>query len=401
MAKNNNEEVMEEVKVDAAETTDKAKRKRRNKKAAAEPAESTVKEQAAPEPEETVEEVPEEETLSSEEALSEAFDEIIKRSNTPVTVASKTAKKKLYKAEKVITEDGDEEIETEATIKRNEFIELSASAKAHRVLTGKIVGMHTSEAYGQLFVEIAYGHQTFTVLIPVSLLFDYDEKEYETPESRPKLESQIRRRYGATVKFVVRKVDEKNHTAIASRLEALQSEGIDNYVKEQRDGKPRIVDDMIVKSKITAVARTYIVVDALGAEIKIPHNELSYNYIGDVREEYSVGESVNVRVSNIKLVTVEKRDMKYRLIKATGSVKATMPDNRKTLYDSFKIGGKYAATVTYITDVTVFVQLKDSYDCMCAFPKYGLMPEKGQKRVVEITNKSDDGMLIFGVMSSL
>lgn len=377
-------------------TVDEAKKKRRKKKTEA-PAEAEVKTEAA-------EAAPEKEepALSEEEMISEAFDAMIKRSNTPINSASKTAKKKLYKSEKVITEDGDEEIETEATIRRNEFIELSASAKAHRVLSGKIVGMHISEAYGQLFVEVAYGQQSYSVLIPVSLLFDYDEKEYEGEEGRNKLESQVRRRYGATIRFVVRKVDEKNQTAIASRLEALQSDGLDNYVRNwMNDDQPRIVNDMIVKSKIVAVSRNYIVVDALGAEIRIGKDDLSYNYIGDAREEFSVGMSINVRVNDIQVVSVQKRDMTYRLVKATGSVKATMPDNRKALYDSFKVGGKYAATVTYLTETSVFVQLKDSYDCICAFPKYGIMPEKGQKRVVEITAKQDADMRIFGIMSSL
>ena len=59
--------------------------------------------------------------------------------------------------------------------------------------------------------------------------------------------------------------------------------GVRNYTSIN-GRKPNIIPGMIVQAKIIAVARAYITVDAAGAEIRIPIEEISWLYMADARE---------------------------------------------------------------------------------------------------------------------
>lgn len=317
-----------------------------------------------------------------------------------VEKASKKQKRDMYKSEHVITEYGDEEVETEATMLRRDYLELVASAKSHKILEGMIMGYRYAGEMGKstLLAEIEYGSGYFNVLIPSYLLYDYEVSKYVEHDKLQKLEVSIKRRVGSKIKFVVRHVDEKNQVAYADRLEAQSIIGYTNYLKQQRDEKPRIVNDMIVKSQVIYTSINSITVDALGVDITIPASELSHMYVGDARQEFTVGEMVNVRVTDIKETTVEKNGTKYRLVTANGSIKAATPDKKKKLYDQFQVDGVYAAKITYVEEAGVFCRLRGNVDCLCALPRFGRNPKRDDVRMVRITEKDDESMFIFGVL---
>ncbi len=317
-----------------------------------------------------------------------------------VEKASKKQKRDMYKSEHIVTEFGDEEVETEATILRRDFLELVSSSKSHKVLEGTIMGYRYAGEPGRstLLAEIEYGSGFFNVLIPSYLLFDYEVSKYVEPNQLKDLENNIKRRIGGKTKFVARHVDEKTQTAYADRLEAQSIIGYNNYLKPQRDDKPRIVNDMIVKSQVIYTRSNLIIVDALGTDITIPVNELSHMYVGDARQEFSVGDMVNVRVSDIKETYIEKNGTKYRMVSASGSIKAATPDKKKKLYDQFQVDGVYAAKITYIEEAGVFCRLRGNVDCLCALPRFGKNPKRDDIRMVRITEKDDESMFIFGVL---
>lgn len=332
------------------------------------------------------------------------YDSIVQRTSRSayaIEKASKTAKKKMYKSEHVVTENGNEEVETSATIKRGEMLELVASARSNKILKGIISGFRevdtNGEGSGTLLAEVLYGTGAFSVVIPSYLLFDYDMEKYENEENRGAIEKILTKRIGSNVQFVVRNLDEKNSIAYADRLSALSMQGIYQYTFAQRDGKPNIVPGMLVKADVVQVGRTYVVVNALGAEFRIGQSELSWIHIGDANQDFSVGDSVIVRISSFNVVVVKKNSNNYKLIKATGSIKDASQNPRKENYPKYHIGGRYTAEITWTDDSGVFCKLSDNMDCLVAFPKFGKNPVRGERRVVQITQKDDAKLFIYGV----
>ena len=318
-----------------------------------------------------------------------------------IAKANKNTRKEMYRSEHVVTEYGDEEIETDSILLRQDFLELVASAKSQKILKGKITGFRYAgeTRKSTLLAEIEYSSGLFLVLIPSYLLYDHEITEHIDPAKQQIIENNIQRRIGSEVRFIVRHVDEKEQLAYADRLMAQSITGFNNYLREGRDGKPRVVNDMIVKAQVIYVVSRGVVVDALGVDITIPKDELSHYYVGDAREEFQVGDSVNVRVTNISEKSVIKNNSKYRLVTAEGSVKNAIPNHKKQLFDQFKVDGVYSADVTYVEESGVFCRLRGGIDCMCALPRYGNNPKRGQKRLVKITEKVEDNLFIYGVFS--
>ena len=60
-------------------------------------------------------------------------------------------------------------------------------------------------------------------------------------------------------------------------------------------------------------------------------------------------------------------------------------------------GSECAAEITYIEDSGVYCRLRGGMDCLCALPRFGQNPRRGQKRVVRITEKDADRLFVYGV----
>ena len=356
--------------------------------------------------EQEIEELEEAKTVSNKKQATAEIDpdervsQLSSRFAREVAKASKKAKSEMYRSEHVITEFGDEEIETDSTKLREDYLELVASSKSNRRLEGKIVGFRYAgeRQKSTVLAEVEYGTGLFMVLIPAYLVYDYDVSKYIEPDQLKIVENNILRRIGSRIKFVVRHVDEKEQVAYADHLEAQQQLCYENYIRPTRDGKPRIVDDLIVKAQVVYTVSKGIIVDALGCEILVPKTELSHSYVGDARQEFKVGDSVNVRVSKIKKKEVEKNNSRYTLIEAEGSVKAATPDHRKLLFDQFKEDGIYAADVSYVEESGVFCRLRGGLDCLCAHPKYGDMPKRGKPVMIRVTEKDEERLYIYGLI---
>lgn len=316
-----------------------------------------------------------------------------------VTKASKKETKERYRSEHVVTEFGDEDVQTEATLMKQDYLELVASSKSQKILEGVINGFHYAgePRKSTVLAEVEFGYGLYNVVIPSYLLYDYDESKYIDASKIQTIENHVLRMVGAKVKFIVRTVDDKNTTAYGDRLMAQGIIGHDNYIKNTRDGRPRIVKDLIVKAQIIYTQSSGIIVDAIGCDIAIKKEELSHSYVGDAREEFSVGDYVNVRISDISSKVVEKNNTNYKLITAIASVKNATPNHKKKLYEQFKVDGKYAAEVTYITESGVFCRLRGGIDCLVALPRFGQNPRRGQKKIVKITGKEDEQLFIYGV----
>ena len=320
----------------------------------------------------------------------------------PGAKASKEAKKALMSSEHVVTEDGDEEVETYAVIRNREYQELLGSAKSGKILEGEITGIRQANPDSEMstiLVDVSYGSNTYKVTIPAYLLYYYEESAYATKEGVRNLKQAIKKRFGSTIRFCASYVDQASGICYADRLRALAITGTRHYLKPWKGtDDPHVFPGIIVKSRIVAVSRTYVIVDALGAEITIPSEELAYIKIGDARTKFSVDEAVNVKILSVNEMIVKRNKDTYRLVKATGSIKQAQPDIRAQNYGRYEVGKLTTGIITWIDDSTnVFCELNGGeIDCVCDWPPYGPSPVVGQKRVIRITSRDDEKLFLYG-----
>ncbi len=300
------------------------------------------------------------------------------------------------------SENPNEELQTAATERRKEWEDLTRSQAAHMWLEGTVSGITPLDSESDmpyLCASIKYGEGHWEILIPSFLLFDYDHNEkHKTREEYEYVQTSLIRRMGSPVKFIVRTMD-KNGRVWADRLEAMSTQSIASYTT--RDGsRPRIRVGMLVDAVITQRNTKSIIAEAFGAEFVIPRDKLSSVYIDDLKTEdrYEVGNHVICKITKVTEKTVTKNNNAYRLFDVEASVKDAEEEENRKVYNSYKIGGIYPAVITGI-DKSIYVTLtdKNKQTAMIAFPKTGARPIVGRQRVVQVTEKDDERMFIWGI----
>lgn len=343
------------------------------------------------------------------------------RNTYAIEKADKETKKEIYASEHVFVEEGEEAfLETESTIRREEWLELVASAnenheidalKGTRILKGVITSISEIESnldeddpdyVPDYKARVRFKSGQFQVEIPSYVLYYYDYKHLNKAMASD-IQKNMMRRLGAEVEFVVRHASEETGKVIGDRLAALSMRGVRNYTSIN-GRKPRIEVGDLVQAKIIAIAREYITVDAAGAEIRIPLEEISWLYMSDAREfdgiktseKYQIGCRVNVKILSVEVNKVRIGHSNYTLINATASIKQAKANPRLRYFDEFKPGDLYAGNITGVTETGVYVNLDNKMDCVCKFPSTGRMPIMGEPVIVRINSKDEEKKFIYG-----
>lgn len=322
--------------------------------------------------------------------------------------ATKKERKKMLANEEHIIMSGDTVPEfSEASKIQEDLLELAASAKSDRVLTGIITGVRpvdSNSSIRQTMAEVRFGNGTCQVKIPDFVLFEYEYSEKLTPEVQERVARRAEKLLGTEVSFIVKNLDEKNRIAIADRLKACEKISWSNYVRVTRSGNPRIMPGDKVEATIISVDKNFIVVNAFGSDSKISKAECDWGYIEDCRRLFQINQKVVVKVLAVKPVDSKKfRNEVYHLIATTLSVKQAKANPLIKYWDRYKENGKYLAEVTGLSTDGVFVNIEGLVPCLVAFPSHGDMPLIGQQKIIQITQKTEDpknGKRFFAIMAS-
>ena len=331
--------------------------------------------------------------------------------------ATRAEKRELYREEEVFTIDPEKaSVETEQEKRRATWLKLLQAAETGYPLEGTLYScIKAKDANGESHVLGVVSFECATVYIPVELLYKFDESIIRTNTGMTREQTILNAkayftnlRFGMKVQFTVLRAFEKNPMnedggpmAYGSRIDALARLGNDNYVRPQRaDGKPLIVEGMIVEATITCLTISGVYVEAAGVEEFIPNSELSWRHIADARTDigdYYVGKVILAKVKKIESEEYEAQDRKFNLVKLTLSAKEATPNPNVKNFNNFVVGQETLATVTMIGDDGIFVMLgNNERDAKCTFPRNGEpIPPINSLVRVKITRKVEDGYKIF------
>jgi len=155
---------------------------------------------------------------------------------------------------------------------------------------------------------------------------------------------------GCEIDFVVKGLDNQTRSIVASRKDAMLKKRQIFYLDTGSNGAPKIHEDRIVQARVVAVAEKVVRAEIFGVETSILARDLSFDWLGDARERFNVGETILVRILSINTESPEQI-----LVKA--DVKSVEGNASKENLKLCKAQGKYAGIVEDIHKGTVFVRL--------------------------------------------
>ncbi len=258
----------------------------------------------------------------------------------------------------VLTVEARGEVETEEVREDTIWHEIHNAYRTRRILSGQLGGVEQTDG-GKTIAIVDY--KGFRIVIPVKEML-VNPGSYPSGQAYTDLMTQYNRllnnMLGAEIDFIVRGIDSKTRSVVASRREAMLKKRQIFYLDMDNDGMYRVYDGRLVQARVIAVAEKVVRVEIFGIDHLILARDLSWDWIGDARERFSVGDRVLVRILKVQ------RDEKPENISVTADIKSVSNNSIRENLKKCRVQGKYAGKVTDVYKGIVYIRLSNGVNAV-------------------------------------
>lgn len=249
----------------------------------------------------------------------------------------------------VLTLDSEAVLETAQSKADLIWHEIQNAYRTKKILTGMLGGIEKTEN-GSLIAIVYY--KDFRTVIPITemMINLVQDESHDYGDISLRQNKVLNNMLGCEIDFIVKGLDAQSRSVVASRKEAMLKKRQIFYLDRDASGGPKIYEGRIVQARVVAVAEKVVRAEIFGVETSILARDLSFDWLGDARERFHVGEHILVRILSVTAENTKKITVKADVKSVEGN---TSKENMKKC----KIQGKYAGTVEDIHKGTVFVRL--------------------------------------------
>lgn len=294
---------------------------------------------------------------------------------------------------RILTIDAKGEADTEEYRADIIWHEIKHSFIKKRILSGMLGGIEKNEA-GQYYAVTDY--KGFRIVIPLKEMFtdfpnDLHGDEYK--EAVKKYYKRLNSMLGAEIDFIVMGTDNENRIAVASRREAMFKKRQTFYFKTDENDMFMINEDRIVQARVIAVAEKSLLVEIFGVDCPMSVRDLSRDWIGDVREHYSIGDKILVRIKEISRESLKK-------LRVTVDVRSVTEDRISGL-KLLRRQGKYAGKVVDTHKGVVFIRLSNGANAIAHSCLDRRMPGKKDDVSFVVTELDEERGVALGIITRI
>ena len=298
------------------------------------------------------------------------------------------------KAAPILTLEVDGTVTTEAHELDAAWHEIHTSYRSRRILTGILGGVEETET-GKTLAVVDY--KGFRVVIPLKEMLVKLEKNLKGAEYSDMIRRQnklLSNMLGCEIDFIVKGVDSKNRTVVASRKEAMLKKRQTFYMNTDASGAYRIFEGRTVQARVIAVAEKAIRIEAFGVECSIVARDLSWDWIGDANDRFSVGDEILVKILEVNRDNIEDITIK-------ADVKSVSENTNRTYLKQCHIQSKYAGKVTDVHKGVVYVRLNNGANAIAHTCLDRRMPGKKDDVSFAVTHIDEERGVAVGIITRI
>ena len=337
--------------------------------------------EAAPEPSET--EIPE--TAPQETASGEETGDLPK---------PPAGRRRAERNAPILTLEAGGDVETEESAADTAWHEIHNAYRTRRTLTGMLGGIEQMDN-GKTIAIVEY--KGFRVVIPLKEMVMHFPNQTSGDEYREQIvrhHKLLSNMLGAEIDLVVKGIDSKTRSIVASRKEAMLKKRQTFYMDTDASGTYRIYDGRIVQARVIAVAEKAIRVEAFGVECSIMARDLSWDWIGDAHDRFSVGDQVLVRILSVKRESIEDLSIK-------ADIKSVSENTNRDNLQKCRIQSKYAGKVTDVHKGVVYVRLTNGVNAVAHSCYDRRMPGKKDDVSFAVTHIDEERGVAVGIITRI
>ena len=257
----------------------------------------------------------------------------------------------------ILTIRSREDVETQEDREDIIWHEIHNAYRTRRILTGKLGGIEQLDNRKTVAVVDYKGFRIIIPLKEMMINLGRSPSGQEYTDLMLRQNKILGNMLGADIDFVVRGIDSKTRSVVASRREAMMRKRQTFYFDLDPDGMYRVYEGRIVQARVIAVAEKVVRVEVFGVECSILARDLAWDWIGDAHERFSVGDEVLVRILSVRRNSLE--DLGIR-----ADIKSTSENTDRDNLQKCRIQGKYAGKVTDVHKGVVYVRLANGVNAV-------------------------------------
>jgi len=296
--------------------------------------------------------------------------------------------------ERVLTIDARDEIQTREDRDALIWHEIQNSFRTRRILTGTLDGVERTNS-GTTLAVVSY--KGFRVAIPAKEMMLYAEDApagADRSEMLAGLNRILSSRLGSEIDFVVKGMDRNARSIVASRKDAMLRKRRSFYMDTDESGQHMIYEGRVVQARVVAVAEKIIRVEVFGVECAIVARDLSWEWMGDARDHFNVGDRILVRVLTIDCGSVERLSITADVRSVANT---TNVDNLKKCQPQCR----YAGRITDVRNGVVYIRLNNGVNAI-AHACYDLRtPGKKDDVSFAVTRLNEEQGVAIGIITRI
>ncbi|MDR1630765.1 MAG: S1 RNA-binding domain-containing protein [Oscillospiraceae bacterium] len=310
----------------------------------------------------------------------------------PVKPPPKTAKRTAEKIKDppVLTISSGDEVETPE--EREEIIwhEIRNAYRTRKILTGTLGGIERAEN-GNI-IAVVY-HKDLRIVIPLSeMMISIAEGQNFRGDLLTRQTKILGNSLGAEIDFVIKGIDAKTRSVVASRKDAMLKKRKLFYFDTDASGQYRIYEGRIVQARVIAVAQKAVRIEVFGVECGIQARDLTYDWMGDAHERFHVGDQILVRILEVKRDSIE--DLRIR-----ADVKSIAGNSGRENLKKCRVQGKYAGKVTDVHKGVIFIRLNIGVNAIAHSCYDNKLPGKKDDVSFAVTHIDEEQNVAVGIIT--
>lgn len=304
---------------------------------------------------------------------------------------SETEEKKLRLG--ILKVSLDEESKPEVDQKELIWNELINASRTKKLVPVVITGLEMTQLAGN--VVVAY-YKEQRIIIPVSemMINLAEDKRYNEGTIDDRLSRICNTMLGAEIDVVIKGVDKKNESVVASRKDAMMRKRQKFYMTPLSDGLPQVREGRVVEGRIIAVTPVVARIELFGVEVSMSAAQLSWDWVADVSDKFYVGDRINVLIENIEIDDIDN-------IKITPEVKSLIPNTSAKNLEKCAVQGKYIGEITNIHNGVAYIRLQIGVNAMAHTNYDKRAPGKGDTVSFVVTRINHDYGNVSGVITRI
>lgn len=282
-------------------------------------------------------------------------------------------------------ESQDDEFETQ-------WNEIVTFYRTRRLVPVTITGIEKTQLAGHVVVTY-YKNQRILVPLTEMLIFLSDEPNTDYSQFE-RLERICSTMLGAEIDVIIKGIDKKTESVVASRRDAMMRKREKFYLTPLSDGLPHIREGRVVEARIIGVTQLVARLEVFGVETTLGASELSWDWLPNVSDKFSVGDRLNVLIKEI-------RGDKADNLKIIADAKSITVNTSMENISKCTVQNRYVGVITNVRNGIAYLRLKVGVNAIAHTNYDRRTPAKGDMVSFVITRINTEYGNVAGIITKI